>query len=110
MKPLKAVLDDSLIAPAHQPVRCGSVKKEVLSSSFPNEVPRVFGVDAEQTAFLAIDCLESSTYAALKSFLAIGDRVFVAAGARGHETYTENTSIGRITKSVHLPMAAPIRC
>src|SRR5258708_17479169 len=44
---LDAELNDGLVIPAHQPVRRGPVEEVVFASAFPDEMPRVLGINTD---------------------------------------------------------------
>src|SRR5262245_20850188 len=47
MQSLEARVDHAVVSPAEQPKRGRSVEEIVLSSSFPNEMPRMLGIESD---------------------------------------------------------------
>ena len=56
---LDGVLDDPLVAPAHQPEGRGAVEEVVLAGAFPDEMPGVSGIHADGAAPVAVGRLET---------------------------------------------------
>src|ERR1035437_3274475 len=60
METIEAVLNGVVVTKAYEPVCRGSVEEKMLSSSLPDEVPWVSGIDTEQAALFRFNGAECS--------------------------------------------------
>src|SRR5438309_5044902 len=97
---LDAVIDDSFLAPAHQPKGGGTVEKVVLARAFPNEMPGVFGIHTHRASSVAVGGAEGARVRHLEIALPVSDRVRIVARRGWHEADSENAAICRVAEAL----------
>src|SRR5690349_22728218 len=68
----QAVIYDTVVLPANQPVSCRSVEKIVFTRALPYEVPRILRIDSDRTAPVSINCAKLTSEIFLKVCLTVG--------------------------------------